>query len=248
MPPAPCTTGSTITAASSPACCRDQPASARPRTRSSTPASNPAGGSPANTCRGSTPSHIRCMPPSGSHTDIAMNVSPWYPPRQVSSRLLARQAARPPVLQAHLDRDLDADRARVAQEHVLEPVRRERREPVGQSSRRARASARRTSRGSSAPAAPAPRRRARGARTRGSPPTTTTSRRSSSVPSASRSRTPLAEATTSGGYGARHRGVRMPDPLPVQLKQLLRGEHERDYPERTRLALGRLCPPGGGPG
>ncbi len=29
------------------------------------------------------------MPPSGSQTDIAMNVSPWYPPRQVSSLVLA---------------------------------------------------------------------------------------------------------------------------------------------------------------
>ena len=56
---------------------------------SSTPAPNPAGGSPANTCLGSTPSHIRCMPPSGSHTDMAMNVSPWYPPRQVSSLVFA---------------------------------------------------------------------------------------------------------------------------------------------------------------
>ena len=33
------------------------------------------------------------MPPSGSHTDMAMNVSPWYPPRQVSSRRLAGRPA-----------------------------------------------------------------------------------------------------------------------------------------------------------
>ncbi len=26
------------------------------------------------------------MPPTGSHTDIGVNVSPWYPPRHVSSR------------------------------------------------------------------------------------------------------------------------------------------------------------------
>lgn len=29
------------------------------------------------------------MPPSGSQTDIGWKVSPWYPPRQVSSRRLA---------------------------------------------------------------------------------------------------------------------------------------------------------------
>ncbi len=59
----------------------------------STPAAKPAGGGGANTWRASTPSHSACMPPSGSHTDMAMNVSPWYPPRQVSSRRLAGRPA-----------------------------------------------------------------------------------------------------------------------------------------------------------
>ena len=35
-----------------------------------------AGGAGANSWRATTPSHIACMPPSGSHTDMAMNVSP----------------------------------------------------------------------------------------------------------------------------------------------------------------------------
>src|SRR5439155_14656145 len=35
------------------------------------------------------PAQIRCIPPSGSQTLIGWNVSPWYPPRQVSSRRLA---------------------------------------------------------------------------------------------------------------------------------------------------------------
>ena len=111
--------------------CRSISAPAR-RVRLVDPGANPAGGGPANTCAGSTPSHIRCMPPSGSHTDMARNVSPWYPPRQVSSRVFAGRPARAPVLQAHLDRDLDDDRTRIAQEGVLEPVGGQRDQPVGQ--------------------------------------------------------------------------------------------------------------------
>ncbi len=45
---------------------------------------------------------------------------------------LGREAAGAPVLQAHLHRDLDADRARVAQEDVLEPVRGELDQPAGE--------------------------------------------------------------------------------------------------------------------
>ena len=36
-----------------------------------------AGGAGAKTCRGSTPDHSACIPPSGSHTDIGVKVSPW---------------------------------------------------------------------------------------------------------------------------------------------------------------------------
>ena len=36
-----------------------------------------AGGASANTWRGSTPDHSSCIPPSGSHTDIGCQVSPW---------------------------------------------------------------------------------------------------------------------------------------------------------------------------
>ena len=38
--------------------------------------SKPAAAS-AKTCRGSTPGHSSCIPPSGSHTDIGCQVSPW---------------------------------------------------------------------------------------------------------------------------------------------------------------------------
>ncbi len=76
MPPAPWTTGSTITAASSSAC-----AAIRERRWStydgSTGASNPAGGTSAKTWRGRTPDHSSCMPPSGSQTAIGVQVSPW---------------------------------------------------------------------------------------------------------------------------------------------------------------------------
>ena len=217
------------------------PRPARPRARSisprsssayasSTPAANPAGGSPANTCRGSTPSHIRCMPPSGSHTDIAMNVSPWYPPRQVSSRFLAGQPARPPVLQAHLDRDLDADRARVAQEHVLEPVRGERRQPVGQGHGRLVRQPAEHHVAHPAQLVAWRRRRAPGARTRGC------AAHHDDMPSISSRavRQPQPHAAGSGDdqrrMRARHRRVRMPDPLPVQLKQLFLGSMERIIP------------------
>ncbi len=39
--------------------------------------SNPPGGASAKTCSGSTPDHSSCIPPSGSHTDIGCQVSPW---------------------------------------------------------------------------------------------------------------------------------------------------------------------------
>lgn len=72
MPPAPCTTGSTITAASSSAC-----APISSRSRSAYDASYSAGGASAKTWRWSTPCHSSCIPPSGSHTDMGCQVSPW---------------------------------------------------------------------------------------------------------------------------------------------------------------------------
>ena len=36
-----------------------------------------AGGRGANTCCGSRPAHMLCMPPSGSQTLIGLKVSPW---------------------------------------------------------------------------------------------------------------------------------------------------------------------------
>ena len=40
-------------------------------------ASKPSGGRSAKTCSASAPVNRRCIPPSGSHTAIAPNVSPW---------------------------------------------------------------------------------------------------------------------------------------------------------------------------
>ena len=74
MPPAPCTTGSTITAASSSAC---RPISSRSWSAYGSLVRRAAGGASANTWRGSTPGHSSCIPPSGSHTDIGCQVSPW---------------------------------------------------------------------------------------------------------------------------------------------------------------------------
>ena len=68
IPPAPCTIGSTITPAKS---CRSN----SERTVASQAGDH--SGSGAKTCSASDPFHIECMPPSGSHTAIAPNVSPW---------------------------------------------------------------------------------------------------------------------------------------------------------------------------
>ncbi len=68
MPPAPCTIGSTITPAS--VCCSN-------RARVAASHSGVHSGSGAKTCSASEPFHIECMPPSGSQTAIAPNVSPW---------------------------------------------------------------------------------------------------------------------------------------------------------------------------
>ena len=37
---------------------------------------------------GSLPENIECIPPTGSQTDIAFQVSPWYPPRAVANFVL----------------------------------------------------------------------------------------------------------------------------------------------------------------
>ena len=37
---------------------------------------------------GSLPEKIECIPPTGSQTDIAFHVSPWYPPRAVANFVL----------------------------------------------------------------------------------------------------------------------------------------------------------------
>ncbi len=76
IPPAPCTTGSTITAASSSAC-RAISSRSCAAYASSGAASKPAGGASAKIWRGSTPCHSSCIPPSGSQTDIGCQVSPW---------------------------------------------------------------------------------------------------------------------------------------------------------------------------
>ena len=38
---------------------------------------DPAGGRSANTCSASVPANSECIPPTGSHTAMAPNVSPW---------------------------------------------------------------------------------------------------------------------------------------------------------------------------
>ncbi len=70
IPPAPCTIGSTITPASS---CAWRANSSR----TSKAHSSSQRGSGAKTCSTSVPVNIECIPPTGSQTAIAPNVSPW---------------------------------------------------------------------------------------------------------------------------------------------------------------------------
>ena len=58
---------------------------------SSADRSYPAGGRGPNTCSVSAPVNIECIPFTGSQTLIGVKVSPWYPPRVVSSRVLPRR-------------------------------------------------------------------------------------------------------------------------------------------------------------
>ncbi len=76
MPPAPCTTGSAITAASSPAWSAASARTSSAQAESSA-APNPSGGRAAKRCCASTPANIECIPQTGSQTAIAPVVSPW---------------------------------------------------------------------------------------------------------------------------------------------------------------------------
>ncbi|CAM5728624.1 hypothetical protein SGLAM104S_06410 [Streptomyces glaucescens] len=117
MPPAPCTTGSTITAASSWAC-----SAISARRWSAYVSWSPAGGGSANTWRGSTPLHSWCIPPWGSQTAIGCQVSPVVAAPPGHHPALLGTAQRTPVLQAHLDGDLDRHRTGVGEEHMLESL------------------------------------------------------------------------------------------------------------------------------
>ena len=74
MPPAPWSSGSTTIPASSGAW-----VAATSRTCAAQPSTSPpgAGGWSAKTCGWSTSLNIECIPPTGSHTLMQPNVSPW---------------------------------------------------------------------------------------------------------------------------------------------------------------------------
>ena len=77
MPPAPCTTGSTMTAASSSRVRVDQRVSSQAVAvveRLVDAGRRRAG---AKTCAAARRANRWCMPSTGSQTDIAANVSPW---------------------------------------------------------------------------------------------------------------------------------------------------------------------------
>ena len=74
MPPAPWTTGSTITAATESSTSDSNSARYAARTCSDDPR---GGGTGAKTCGVNVPAHRECMPPSGSQTLIGARVSPW---------------------------------------------------------------------------------------------------------------------------------------------------------------------------
>ena len=127
MPPAPCTTGSTITAASSSAC-------------SSTSRASSATYACLERRRRNAREHLarQHVAPQGVHP--AVGVAHAHRAERVAvvaaapghQPVLARTSARALVLEAHLDRDLDRHRARVGEEHVLEPRRRDLDEGAGQ--------------------------------------------------------------------------------------------------------------------
>lgn len=85
MPPAPCTIGSRTTAATS-SSWRSNSAASSATCDSSNGAPKTGEGAGAKSCSGSTEEKRWCMPVTGSHTDIAPSVSPWYPERTVSRR------------------------------------------------------------------------------------------------------------------------------------------------------------------
>ena len=120
-------------------------------------------------------------------------------PRQVSNRVLECLPS-PPVLQRHLHRDLDRHRARITEEHLVQPGRGDLDEPRGEFDRRAVGKGRRTSRGSSRRVGRSPPRRAPGGGSRGSRPTTSSSHRRADPPRSPD--TPSAECTISGATAA----------------------------------------------
>ena len=133
MPPAPCTTGSTITAASSSACVSTSRASSRDvvllergrrRSGEHLPRQHAA------------PQRVHAaVRVADAHRAEGVAVVAAAPGQQP---VLGRASARPLVLQAHLDRDLDRHRAGVGEEDVLEPGRGDVDEPPGQLDGRAR--------------------------------------------------------------------------------------------------------------
>ena len=150
------------------------------------------------------------------------------------------------VLEHHLERDLDAHRAGVGEEDVLEPVRRELDQPLGQPDRGGVGQpAEHHVRHLAEPGRRA-RRPARARRTRGSPPTTTTSRRRARCRRPSRSRTPDARLDQPHRRRLGHRGVGVPDVLAVVREQLVGGAvmrwGRRRCPRRGGAWPGRAWP------
>ena len=132
MPPAPCTTGSTTTAASSGAWAAigssQLPDIGRVERRVD---ARPAA-APVNTWRGTTSAPQRVHAALGvarGHPEERVAVVA-APPRQ--QPVLLGEALRVPVLQRHLQGDLDGHRAGVAEEHLVEAGGRQVDQPAGQ--------------------------------------------------------------------------------------------------------------------
>ncbi len=131
IPPAPCTTGSTMTAASSSAC------SAQLRLEGGAVGGVVVGGH----LRGE---HLARQDVGPQRVHAAVGVAHAHRGEGVAviaaaprhQPVLRRAAEAAPVLQRHLHRDLDRDRARVAEEHGVQPVRGDVHEQLGQPGRR----------------------------------------------------------------------------------------------------------------
>ena len=112
MPPAPCTTGSTITPASSCACARTSR-----RTSAAHSSSHTAGGRGAKTCSAQRPREQRVHPADGvadRHRAERVAVVAAADGQQPSRRSPCQYC------RTQLDRDLDRDRPGVGEEHVIE--------------------------------------------------------------------------------------------------------------------------------